>query len=537
MTNRLWQSAIDRAGVLAAPFALDDLPDAELHQRFISHRDEAAFAALVRRHGPLVWSVCRSLLGSEADAEDAFQATFLVLVRSAKKANKPNVLGAWLHTVAGRVCRNSLRSLARRKKHERNAAVADGDQPIDAAAWERWQALAHEEIDRLPESLRVPFVLCVLQGVRQPDAAKQLGWKLGTVSGRVCRAKQVLTEALSRRGVAASFAVGLGSATMPLSAALGQKGIGMVRFGTGSNGELSGYIHELARGAMGGIMTKTKLLATAIVVGTLAVGVGSQLISRADAQPAASPPGVGGGFAPGTASPAFPGGLGGGSPGSTPPGFPGGAGGGGAARSSFTKVEYLFVAKQSRIEDFKNTLTKRGEDGWEFAGLVPGTDELIFKRGNRAMAMGGMGSSMGMPGMPAMGEGSSASPPPTPSGMGPVSPAPMGGPVSGSPGGGPPPGMSGDTLPSGPAGGGGASVPSVKRAEHIDLQVGETTRYAMASSMQIKSLVSNDSKVVEVTLDPLDARRIVIRTLAPGVSKLVLTDSLGAKETYSIRVK
>jgi len=97
--------------------------------------------------------------------------------------------------------------------------------------------------------------------------------------------------------------------------------------------------------------------------------------------------------------------------------------------------------------------------------------------------------------------------------------------------------MSGDTLPSGPAGGGGARVPSVKRAEHIDLQVGETTRYAMASSMQIKSLVSNDSKVVEVTLDPLDARRIVIRTLAPGVSKLVLTDSLGAKETYSIRVK
>src|SRR5215510_8207865 len=102
MSNRLLESAIERVGALTAPLALDELSDAELLRRFVAKREECAFAAIVRRHGSLVWAVCRSLMHSEADAEDAFQATFLVLVRSAPKVRKPNALGSWLHTVAGR---------------------------------------------------------------------------------------------------------------------------------------------------------------------------------------------------------------------------------------------------------------------------------------------------------------------------------------------------------------------------------------------------------------------------------------------------
>src|SRR5207302_8688381 len=106
------------------------------------------------------------------------------------------------------------------------AAIAETDQPIDGATWDRWQALAHEEIDRLPDALRVAFVLCVMQGVRQQDAAERLGWKIGTLSGRVCKAKQLLSEALTRRGVVgpAVLAATLGAAPDPLAAGLSPKG-------------------------------------------------------------------------------------------------------------------------------------------------------------------------------------------------------------------------------------------------------------------------------------------------------------------------
>ncbi|HKB05266.1 MAG TPA: sigma-70 family RNA polymerase sigma factor, partial [Gemmataceae bacterium] len=327
MTNRLWETAIERAGVLAAPLAFDELPDAELLRRFLAAREEPAFAAIVRRHGPLVWGVCRHLLPSEADAEDAFQATFLVLVRGAHKIHRPNALGAWLHRVAGRVCRNALRAIARRKRHERSAAVAEAATPVDGATWDRWQLAVHDEIDRLPDALRVPFVLCVLQGTRQPEAARRLGWKLGTVSGRVCKAKQALTDALTKRGLTGpAVVVGLVGVAGPLSAGLVGKGTTVVRSGAGPGGPVSPVVHELARGAMGGLMSKTKLLAAAVLTATLAIGVGRQVLPTADAQtaapgpsaePAAGPLGPGGtgsaaGLAPGQGIAAQPKGAGGG---------------------------------------------------------------------------------------------------------------------------------------------------------------------------------------------------------------------------------
>jgi len=188
---------------------------------------------------------------------------------------------------------------------------------------------------------------------------------------------------------------------------------------------------------------------------------------------------------------------------------------------SHPKVEYLFLAKQTRIDDFKSTLTKKGEEGWEYAGLVPGTDELIFKRSTQPMGMSNLASWMTMHGMGSPGEVWAASLTAPPSRGGTSLP---GGSSS----------QAGPSRGSNPtkAGGSQMALPA-----NIDLQVGETIRYAMASDKPIQSLVSNDSKIVEVTLDPLDARRVVIRSLSSGVGKLVLTDSLGAKETYTVRVK
>jgi RNA polymerase sigma factor (sigma-70 family) len=561
MTNRLWETAIERAGALTASLALDDLPDADLLKQFISDREEQAFAAIVRRHGPLVWAVCRSLLFTEADAEDAFQATFLVLVRSASRVKKPNAIGAWLHTVAGRVCRNSLRSAGRRRKHERAAAVCENDRPVDGATWDRWQTAAHQEIDRLPESLRLPFVLCVLQGIRQPEAAKQLGWKIGTLSGRVCKAKQLLSEALARRGLAAaSIAAALGASASPLSASLCFKGVVIARAQS-----VSTPIHELARGAMGGFMTKTKLIATMVVAGTLAVAVGTKALSTADAQgpPPVGPPGAGpGGGPPG--APGAPGGGGGrpGAPGGVggsggPPGFPGGpggsggfnpgaSGGGGSMSGSMShpKIEYQFVATP-KADEFKKLLAKRGEEGWEYIGLVPGNEELIFKRVTRpGGVMGGFGSmpsGMGPPmpggrtgpssGGPGMPPGLPGSGPPggaTPPGAGPA--GPMGpGPGIGFPGpgggvGGPPPA----------AGGSGGGPP---RQDAISIQTGETIRHRMGTKQTIDRLLNQDTKVAEITADPTDASRILIRGITNGTARIELTDENGTKEKYTVRVK
>jgi RNA polymerase sigma factor (sigma-70 family) len=586
MNSRLWQTAIDRAGALAAPLALDELPDAELLRRFLIGREEPAFAAIVRRHGPLVWGVCRNLLPSEADAEDAFQATFLVLVRSGSRVKRPNALGAWLHTVAGRVCKNSLRSLARRKRHEQSAAVAEAACPVDGAAWDRWQAAVHEEIDRLPEALRAAFILCVLQGVRQPEAARRLGWKLGTVSGRVCRAKQALADALGRRGLTgpAVFAgvLGSGMVAAPLSAGLVAKGTVVVRPGVGPGGDVSTYVDQLARGATGGLMSKTKLLAAAVLAGALTV-VGTGVLSKAGAQAPAGPPTPGAGGGPPGAGAPGPGGPrpGGGGPGMMLPGGPGGGGGGGMANVTRSpRIEYQFLARPKGADAFKKLLTQQGADGWEYAGLVPGDEELIFKRLQRPTGGGAAGGAMGpggmgMPGMGGFGSGFSGSGSGMfgmPGGFGPDSGgfAPGGGGGFGSspfgggggfaggggfvgsgtgPKGGPggPAAPGGASRPAGPGEGpseGGPLMPGgpggvigAKTQVGISIQVGETIRHKMQTNQQIDRVLNHDLKVADVSPDPTDAKRVLIKGLAAGGARLELTDANGTKESYTVRVR
>jgi RNA polymerase sigma factor (sigma-70 family) len=188
--------------------------DAELVQRFAADRDEACFAALVQRHGPMVRSVCRNILRHEQDAEDAFQATFFVLARKAESMQQTPALGGWLFGVAHRIAMNVRSRTARRRERDRRAAARSPAGPMAEASLHELQALLDTEVARLPEKYRSPFILCCLEGHTKAEAARQLGWKEGTVSSRLAQARERLRDRLARRGVtlsAALTALALGS--------------------------------------------------------------------------------------------------------------------------------------------------------------------------------------------------------------------------------------------------------------------------------------------------------------------------------------
>jgi RNA polymerase sigma factor (sigma-70 family) len=164
---------------------------------------EMAFSALVERHGPMVLRVCRSILRDEPDAEDAFQATFVILFRNAGAIRKRESVASWLHGVALRVAGCSRASAARRRVYERRSALASQTGPA-AGVEPDLRPLLHEELDRLPERYRVPVVLCYLEGVPCEEAAQRLGWPVGTVKSRLARGRARLRSRLIRRGLAPS---------------------------------------------------------------------------------------------------------------------------------------------------------------------------------------------------------------------------------------------------------------------------------------------------------------------------------------------
>src|SRR5262245_61314253 len=182
--------------------ALRMLPDAQLLKLFALHRNEAAFEALLHRHGPLVFGVCRQLLFDEQDAEDAFQATFLVLARKAGSISRRSLLAHWLYGVAIRVAARARKNLFRRRVVERQdfdfSAVADAGRSADPDL----APVLHEEVRRLPDKYRGPVLLCYLEGKTNEEAASQLQWPVGTVKTRLDKAREMLRTRLARRGVA-----------------------------------------------------------------------------------------------------------------------------------------------------------------------------------------------------------------------------------------------------------------------------------------------------------------------------------------------
>jgi RNA polymerase sigma factor (sigma-70 family) len=178
--------------------------DSQLLESFINRQDEAAFAALVRRHGPMVHGVCRRVLHHVHDAEDAFQATFLVLARKAASLRSRALVGQWLHGVAYRTALRARTMNARRRAKEQQARdLARPAVPADDG-WQELLPLLDQEVDRLPERYRAAVVLCDLEGVTRREAARRLNLPEGTLSGRLTTARKLLARRLARYGLAPS---------------------------------------------------------------------------------------------------------------------------------------------------------------------------------------------------------------------------------------------------------------------------------------------------------------------------------------------
>jgi RNA polymerase sigma factor (sigma-70 family) len=182
------------------------LSEWQLLERYLDGRDEIAFEAIVARHGPMVMGVCRRMLADHTDVDDAFQATFLVLVRRARHLGPSDAIGPWLHGVAARVAMRSRSEAARRRRTEPIStdvtATADKRTPEDREIGE----VVDQELGRLPIKYRLPIVLCYLEGQTHEEAARQLKWPIGTVKGRLARARDLLRSRLMRRGLTPSVA-------------------------------------------------------------------------------------------------------------------------------------------------------------------------------------------------------------------------------------------------------------------------------------------------------------------------------------------
>jgi RNA polymerase sigma factor (sigma-70 family) len=286
MTNGRIGTVLRHVRRLAAARHAESTPDRGLLERFVADHDEAAFEALVRRHGPMVLGVCRRVLRHPEDTEDAFQAAFLVLARRAAAVRKADSLGSWLHGVAYRVAANLRRDLARRRARE--SVVAD---PPDSAAaaevsWLDVRVALDEELARLPERFRAPLVLCYLEGKTCDEAARELGWSVGTLRGRLERGRDLLRSRLTRRGLALSAAL-LGAAlTHDASAALPATLVGAAA--KIAAGAVPAPVAALAGGVLRTMfVTKVKAV-TLLLFAVMALGTaGVALHQAATAQPAA----------------------------------------------------------------------------------------------------------------------------------------------------------------------------------------------------------------------------------------------------------
>src|SRR5262249_31007283 len=184
--------------------AAEQVPDNELLRRFSQQRDEEAFTALVRRHGAMVYHVCRRTLGNVHDAEDACQATFLILARRASAGKWHGSLAGWLHETAGRIALKARTSAARRRKREGPSEAGQTGSPLDEITARELQEALDAELARLPEKYHAPLVLCYLEGATRDEAARQLGWPTSTLKLRVEQGRELLRQRLLKRGLALS---------------------------------------------------------------------------------------------------------------------------------------------------------------------------------------------------------------------------------------------------------------------------------------------------------------------------------------------
>jgi RNA polymerase sigma factor (sigma-70 family) len=264
---------------------LAGLSDQALLQRFLDRRDPAAVQVIIRRHGPMVLDVCRAVVPSDADAEDAFQATFVVLIHQARGVRKAASLASWLHGVAYRTALKARADFARRRKHESRVPPRPAAQPEDPASREARQLL-HEELGRLAERHRTALVLCYLQGKTQDEAAELLGVAKGTLKGRLERARVLLRRRLVRRGLAPTAALIVAVApAATASAAVPPALTSAASASAAGGGTLSAPVARLSA-AVGRALLLIKLRAVAAVgAALLLLCVGGGLLVGQDGTP------------------------------------------------------------------------------------------------------------------------------------------------------------------------------------------------------------------------------------------------------------
>lgn len=290
------------------------ITDGQLLRCFLSQRDEAAFQVLVKRHAAMVMGVCRRVLRNEHDAEDAFQATFMVLVRKAASIGKPELLSNWLYGVAYRTALEARATEARRRKREKLVSAVPEPAAVKPNECRELLPLLDRELSGLPDKYRSAVVLCDLEGKTRKEAARQLGIPEGTLSGRLTTARRLLARRLRRHGsvvsggaLGAAFSQAKVSAEAPAALVYSTgKAAGSLAGGTSAAvGILSAKVIALADGVIKAmLLTKLKVIGV-LLVALLLSGVGAAVLTpgaladkpaaskqaapKADAKPAAAP--------------------------------------------------------------------------------------------------------------------------------------------------------------------------------------------------------------------------------------------------------
>jgi RNA polymerase sigma factor (sigma-70 family) len=248
--------------------------DAELLRRYVRQQDQAAFEAIVQRHGRMVLGVCRRVLANEHDAEDAFQATFLILIRKAKALRHPEKLGNWLYGVAYHAAIQARDAAIKRRAKEANVTVSaqHANSP-----WLELLPVLDKELERLPEKYRLPLVLCDLEGRTRKEVASELGCPEGTVASRLARARATLARRLTRHGVTltgATLAVLLADS---LASACGRPSL-VSPSSVFWTGQLSPQVIRLAEGVMKTMLLKRLVQATVVLLIMAVLSVGGSVM-------------------------------------------------------------------------------------------------------------------------------------------------------------------------------------------------------------------------------------------------------------------
>jgi RNA polymerase sigma factor (sigma-70 family) len=296
MHNRAAKTLRRYLHTLIAGHNAEGTSDQVLLEQFVSRRDEGAFAALLERHGSMVFGVCWRILHDEHLAEDAFQATFLVLARKASSICKQHSIASWLHGVALRVARKANAEAMHLKQPDARNTGALAPDPQAEVSWHEMQEILDEELEQLPDRYRLPLVLCYLEGRTRDEAAVQLGWTQGKLKGLLERGRDRLRSRLIRRGVTPSAAVSASLLAGTSSSAMVPPNLTVstveaaVRFAAGNTLTACG-ISATAASLTEGCLTimsltriKTPITITLLLLGTLALGYGVLASSHPDSK-------------------------------------------------------------------------------------------------------------------------------------------------------------------------------------------------------------------------------------------------------------